>query len=185
MHTIRRYEPSDAPSWLRCRLLSFFDTHYYDDIVTTRPNFDRQAIRLVAADDAMIIGLIDVEIFDGAATIDCIAVHPDHQHDGLGTALLDAATAYLPADVRTLDAWTREDAVANRWYRSRGFAENQRYLHVYKDWDDSRNGFAVPDGLTGPITAFLHAPITEEARLRATYRRVYVCRQYIKPVPVP
>ena len=36
----------------------------------------------------------------------------------------------LPADVLTLDAWTRENTEANAWYQRSGFAENHRYLHV-------------------------------------------------------
>lgn len=180
MHTIRDYQPSDEASWLRCRLLTFFGTDYYDDIVLARPTFERPAIRLVTHADEMIIGLIDVEVFDEAATINCIAIHPDQQRSGLGTVLLQGAIERLPADVRTLDAWTREDVVANRWYRARGFTEGQRYLHVYKGAEDPGAGFAVPAGLTGPITAFMQAPIAEEERLRAIYKRVYVCRQYIK-----
>ena len=180
MHTISDYQPSDEPSWLRCRLLTFFATDYYDHIVRTRPTFEHPSIRLVARDDDAVVGLIDVEIFGKSATIDCIAVHPDQQRTGLGTALLHEAIERLPADVGTLDAWTREDVVANRWYRTRGFAEGHRYLHVYKGAQDPTDGFAAPAGLSGPITAFLHAPIAEEERLRATFERVYVCRQYIK-----
>lgn len=55
MHTIRDYQPSDEASWLRCRLLTFFGTDYYDDIVLARPTFERPAIRLVTHADEMII----------------------------------------------------------------------------------------------------------------------------------
>ena len=34
--------------------------------------------------------------------------------------------------------------------------------------------------LFGTVRAFTHAPIEREAELRGRYRRVYVCRQYVR-----
>jgi ribosomal protein S18 acetylase RimI-like enzyme len=183
---IRHYLPTDERSWLRCRLLSFAETCYYDDVFVTRPTGDDLAVALVAVPDEPdgdeVLALIDVTVDGAAATIDSIAVHPDAQRAGLATALLDQALAALPHGVRTIDAWTREDVAANSWYRTRGFAENYRYLHVYKGYDESADGFGTPEGLRGPVTAFLHADIDLEAQLRDRYRRVYVCRQYLRPI---
>jgi hypothetical protein len=53
---IRPYDDTDAPSWLRCRLLSFFATQYYDDVVTQRPTYDQPSIQLVAAVGGEIVG---------------------------------------------------------------------------------------------------------------------------------
>ena len=181
---IRRYLPTDERSWLRCRLLSFAQTCYYDDVRVARTLDDDIAVALVAVPDEPggdeVLGLIDVTVDGTAATIDSIAVHPDAQRRGLASALLDAALAELPDGTATIDAWTREDVPANSWYRTRGFVENYRYLHVYKGYDESEDGFATPEGLSGPVTAFLHADIEWEAQLRARYRRVYVCRQYLR-----
>ena len=86
--------------------------------------------------------------------------------------------------VRTLDAWTREDAAANRWYQRNGFAETTRYLHVYLGDGDDPSDFTTPDGLSSPVTVFVHGRIEDEADLRARYRRVYVCRRYARDLTV-
>jgi ribosomal protein S18 acetylase RimI-like enzyme len=181
---IRPYQPADERTWLLCRLLGFFDTDYYDDVRTVRPVVEPDmAVALVATDGDRLVGLIDVMIDGHAATIDTIAVHPDAQRRGVGTALLDAALVRLPRRVRTLDAWTREDRAANSWYRSRGFVEAYRYLHVYKGGDEADDGFSSPSGLSAPVHAFLHAPFAQESELRARFARVYVCRRYLLALP--
>ena len=80
----------------------------------------------------------------------------------------------------TLDAWTREDIAANSWYRRNGFSERYRYLHVYLGDGDDATGFTTPEGLSAPVSAFVHASIEDEATMRERYRRVYLCRQYLR-----
>lgn len=178
--TIRPYLETDVRGWLHCRLLAFFDTCYYDDVHTSRTRFDLPSIRLVAETGGAVAGLIDVEINGTAATIDCIAVHPDHQRSGLGGALLNAALELLPFEVSTLDAWTREDPSALAWYTGHGFTEQTRYLHVYKGGDEAADGFATPEPLGLPVFAFCHAKIEHEQAVRARFRRVYICRQFLR-----
>ncbi len=181
---IRPYEPADERAWLLCRLLGFFETDYYDDVLTVRPPVEPDlAVALVAVDGDRLVGLIDVTIHGDAATIATIAVHPDAQRRGIGTTLLDAVLARLPVRVRILDAWTREDRAANSWYRSRGFVEAHRYLHVYKGGDEADDGFSSPSGLAPPVHAFLHAPFGREEELRARFARVYICRRYLLTLP--
>ncbi|MGZ0149907.1 GNAT family N-acetyltransferase [Kribbella sp. WER1] len=176
MTEIREYRDSDAAGWLRCRLLSFFDTEYFDDVVVERPTFENPAHRLVAADDGTVVGLMDVEIFPDRATIATLAVHPDHRRRGLATRLLEAVLPRLSADV--LDAWTRGDASANDWYRRSGFIEEFRYLHVYKTWQDE--ALVAPQGVDRVVNAFMQAPISAEAEMRERFGRVHVCRQYVR-----
>jgi GNAT superfamily N-acetyltransferase len=178
MTEIRDYRDADAPSWLQSRLLSFFATEYYDDVVVDRPVFENPAHRLVAVENDTVVCLMDVEIFVDRATIDVLAVHPDHQRHGLATRLLDTVVPRLRVGV--LDAWTRGDAAANARYQRSGFTENFRYLHVYKSWQDDADGFEAPEGLGRPVTAFMHAPISLEASLRERFSRVHVCRQYVR-----
>ena len=182
--TVRPYRPADERGWLRCRVLSFLGTQYYDDVKPNRTVLTDPSIALVAVSlTDEVIGILDVEIDGKAATIDTVATHPDHQSVGVGAALLREALSQLEAaQVETLDAWTREDAAANRWYQANGFAEQYRYLHVYLNDGDDDAGFETPDGLSAPLSAFLHGRIENEARMRARFRRVYVCRQYLRPV---
>lgn len=130
-----------------------------------------------------IAGILDIEVDGSLATIDTIAVHPDHAQRGIASALLSAALPRVQGLGATeLDAWTREDAAANAWYRRSGFTERFRYLHVYKGWEDAADGFAVPDGVGPLVTAFLHAPIEREAEMRARFARVHTCRRYVRPL---
>ncbi|MDF1480418.1 GNAT family N-acetyltransferase [Leifsonia sp. H3M29-4] len=180
MPTIRAYRPADEPSWLQCRLLSFFATDYYDDVKVAKTRLAPGSIELVAERDGEVVGILDVENDGDAATIDTLAVHPTAQRTGLASALLDAALAQLPPTVTTLDAWTREDAAANAWYVAAGFRETYRYLHVYVG--DGDPTFPGPEGMSSPVIAFMHAPIEQEAELREAYRRVYVCRRFVRVV---
>jgi ribosomal protein S18 acetylase RimI-like enzyme len=81
----------------------------------------------------VIVGLIDVELDDGGGgMIWHIAVHPDHQGRGIGTALLREAERGLSR----IQAWTRDDAATQRWYESHGFTQVDGYLHVYVELDE-------------------------------------------------
>jgi ribosomal protein S18 acetylase RimI-like enzyme len=194
---IRDYADLDEPSWVRCRALSFLGSSYFDDVRTKRTAFDGDALRLVAVHpkpEGMttpgpeeVVGLIDVELWeqDGApvATIDSIAVHPDHQRVGIAGALLDTALARLAGhDLRWIDAWTREDPAANAWYARNGFTIAQSYLHVYKDdaAGDPDEGYAAPYGLGAPVKAFFHAPDEDPEVWRARFARVHQCRRYLR-----
>jgi len=183
-YAVRPYQPSDERGWLRCRVLSFLGTQYYDDVKPHRTVLADPSIALVAvSSDDEVIGILDVEIDGRAATIDTIAVHPDHQGTGIASALLSAALTRLEAGrIDTLDAWTREDAAANRWYQRNGFAEQYRYLHVYLTDGDDDTDFATPEGLSTPVGVFTHGRVEDEARMRGRFRRVYVCRQYLRPI---
>ena len=182
MFDIRDYRAADERGWLLCRLLSFFNTDYYDDVKVSKTPFANPAIELDTVRHDEVVGLIDVEIDGDTATIDSIAVHPSSQRMGIAAALLREMLRKLPASVATLDVWTRETPSANEWYRAIGFREEYRYLHVYRGDDDPSDGFATPAGLSLPVIAFMHASIESEAELRAAYRRVYLCRQYVMPV---
>ncbi|GAA3886190.1 GNAT family N-acetyltransferase [Streptomyces sedi] len=185
---IRDYTPADETSWLRCRVLSFLDTPYFDDVDQTKPQIPPPGFELVATDDSgAVLGAMDVTVDDGLATIDTVAVHPDHQHRGHGRALLAEARARARAlGLNALDAWTRDHPDTLRWYRAMGFTESSHYLHVYAHHytEPGEADRAVRSRLPGlrPMAAFLHADLEEEERLRAEFSRVHVCRRFTLPL---
>ncbi|MFB7749985.1 GNAT family N-acetyltransferase [Streptomyces sp. NPDC056121] len=181
---IRDYNPADEASWLRCRVLSFLNTPYFDDVLQTKPEIPGPGFELVAAGDSgTVLGIIDVTVDGGLATIDTVAVHPDHQHQGHGRALLTEAQARARAlGLVTLDAWTRDLPDTLRWYRAMGFIESDHYLHVYANYSTEPG---EPDRAIGsrrpglkPMAAFLHARLEEERQLRSEFARIHVCRRF-------
>lgn len=177
---VRDYRRADESDWLRCRVLAFLATSYFDDVVTSKPTYEAESIELVARRGAELVGVLDIAVTGDVATIETVAVHPDASRTGAGSALLVEAIRRLPRTVGVLDAWTREDAAANAWYLSQGFAENFRYLHVFAgDGGEIERAVTATPGLTA-VSGFFHARIDEEVRLRDAFRRVHICRQYVR-----
>ncbi len=58
---IRQYEEKDEKGWIRCRVLSFLDTAYYDHVLQEKEKFNNPAIELVTVIDGQIVGLLDIE----------------------------------------------------------------------------------------------------------------------------
>jgi hypothetical protein len=58
---IRRYETKDETGWLRCRVLSFLDTAYFDNVLREKEKYENPSLELVAEENNQIVGLIDVE----------------------------------------------------------------------------------------------------------------------------
>ncbi|MFF7634785.1 GNAT family N-acetyltransferase [Kitasatospora sp. NPDC008050] len=187
-YTVRPYAPTDETTWLRCRVLSFLDTPYFDDVLRAKPDSTAPGLDLVAVDgNGDVVAIMDTGIEGELATIDTVAVHPDHQRSGLGRLLLDEIRVHarqLGAD--TLDAWTRDHPGTLSWYRAMGFAESSHYLHVYANHytapeEPGRAVAQAGDGLR-PIAAFLHAKLADEQRLRGEFARVHVCRRFALPL---
>jgi ribosomal protein S18 acetylase RimI-like enzyme len=182
---IRDYEPADEQGWLRCRVLSFLATSYFDDVMTAKQS-PEQGAELVAVQAGTIVGVLDLSVDGDLATIDTVGVHPDYQHLGIGTQLLREARQRAAAlGAVTIDAWTRDDEPTLRWYRARGFTESSQYLHVYADYytDAQEPGRAVSSRpRLRPIKVFLHATLDREEELRAQFSRVHLCRRFAQPV---
>jgi ribosomal protein S18 acetylase RimI-like enzyme len=184
---VRDYDPADEQSWLRCRVLSFMGTAYFDDVRTSKLACPAPGFELVAIQDAVVVGVLDVHLVSGLATIDTIAVHPDHQRQGIGTALLEHGRQRASAlGAVAIDAWTRDDESTLRWYRSRGFAESDHYLHVYANYYTNADepALAVDGRQPGlrPLMAFLHASLDLEEEVRRDFKRVHVCRRFAQPL---
>jgi len=139
-------------------------------------------VALVAVDGDEVVGVLDATIRAPLATIETIAVHPDHQRSGLGSRLLAEAIPRARALGATrLDAWTREDPQALGWYTRSGFTTGDMYLHVHTRDGEADDVLTTPPGV-GLVSAFLHSHLREEERMRERFSRVYRCTQFIMTI---
>lgn len=174
---VRDYETADETPWLRCRVLAFLATSFYDDVWPVKRRAD---LELVATDGGVLAGVLDVSVPGVNALVETVAVHPDHQRRGVATALLGEALQRLErCGVRTLEAWVREDEPALLWFARNGFVEASRSLHVYASEDEVGTVLNAKYGLL-PVGALLHARIERETELRQRFERVHVCRRMVR-----
>lgn len=197
---IRPYKPEDETGWLRCRVLAFLDSAYYDNVYTSKETYENPAIQLVAEADGQIVGLLDVEYEQepGQVAFACdadprddlgavshhVAIHPDYRRRGVGGRLLTTALEQLrDAGIGYVEAWTREDETACRWYESQRFRSIFSYLHVYLDGPGEMDG-VLKSELSGlrPRYVFAHYVGDDEDGVRRRFRRIHKCQLYRRAV---
>jgi ribosomal protein S18 acetylase RimI-like enzyme len=183
---IRRYRDEDERGWVVCRVLSFLDSAFHDDVRQHKEHYEHPAIELVAERANEIVGLIDVECEVEPGTV-CearpglggmiwhLAVHPDHQRLGIATALLrEAEVRARERAIARFEAWTRDDQAARSWYESRGFELVEGYLHVYIEVDEGlRDLFPITDDGIRPVKVFAHYLGDDRDAIRKRFRRVH------------
>jgi GNAT superfamily N-acetyltransferase len=187
---IRPCEAADEEGWLRCGVLSFLGSAYFDDVRQDKERYANPAIELVAEDDGEIVGLVDVECELEPGTV-CedrpglggmiwhLAVHPDHQRSGVATGLLREAER-LAADrgIVRFEAWTRDDAHVQAWHESRGFTRVYSYLHVFVEHSEGlRDLFPIAEELR-PIKLFAHYTGADRDAVKRRFARVHDCVLY-------
>ena len=187
---IRPYAAADEEGWLRCRVLSFLGSAYFDDVRQEKEHYAGPAIELVADDGGEVVGLIDVECEEVPGSV-CserpglggmiwhLAVHPDRQRRGIATALLgEAERLGAERGLVRFEAWTRDDEHVQAWYESRGFVRVDSYLHVYVELDEGlRELFPIAEGLR-PVKLFAHYLGEDRDEVRRRFARVHDCVLY-------
>jgi ribosomal protein S18 acetylase RimI-like enzyme len=165
MAEIIEYREKYEESWLRCRVLSFLHTAYYDDVRQKKEPYDNESIGLIAINSDEVIGLIDIELEEKPGSV-CspsdkiegehrsgmiwhLAVHPDYRRRYIASDLLKAACERcLERGIVRLEAWTRDDEDSLAWYRAMGFSHEHQYVHWY--YNRYADGAELGKKLLGP-----------------------------------
>ncbi|MGN7297987.1 GNAT family N-acetyltransferase [Ferdinandcohnia sp. SAFN-114] len=186
---IRVYENTDEISWLRCRVLAFLDTAYYDNVLKEKEKYDNPAIELVAIENGKVIGLLDIEYETEERTV-CsrgsglggmiwhLAVHPDYRRKGIGAELLRKAVQIAKTkNLNRLEAWTRDDNWVRKWYETSGFLKVNSYFHVYLE---GQEGLETKIPNLKPVYSFAHYLGKDLQMIKNKFSRVHECICYEK-----
>lgn len=188
MIEIKDYSEEYEKQWLRCRVLAFLDTAYFDNVLREKEIYENPSLSLIALEEDNLVGLIEMEIDTeqvricsngegNGAMIWHLAVHPDHQMNGIGGLLLKEAIKRMKAlGICRLEAWTRDDIATLRWYEKHGFIKKQSYYHVYLDGSHEMNGI-ISSQLKDfyVVESFGHYIGDEIETLRAKIKRIHEC----------
>ena len=194
--TIREYNDADESSWVKCRLLSFFDCSYYDDVRKEKENYEHPSICYVAEDNGEIVGLIDVEYeeqagdvcyFNGGlgAVIWHLGVLPEYRRRGIAESLWNTVKSMLlNIGITRFEVWTQDDIASNEWYIRQGFVFREAYLNAFirgsqKDEAISKYMNLENAGEILGIRCFnFEAPIERKKELEQVCYRLHEVRVY-------
>lgn len=140
---IREYRAEDETAWVRCRLISFLDSSYFDDIRKEKDTYENPSISLVAEENGAIVGFIEVEYEveggevcylkgDKGAVIWNMGVLPEYRSKGVAGKLFQNVKEILAEQgIKRYEAWTQDDIEANHWYIKQGFIMREAYLNAF------------------------------------------------------
>ncbi len=187
---IREYRDTDNLQWVRCRVLSFLDSAYFDNVLREKERYENPSIELVAEDDGRIVGLIDLEYEKEKGTV-CsnrnglggmiwhLAVLPEYRGKGIAAMLLDKVKEKArEAGIERLEAWTRDDKWVNEWYKKRGFKWIESYLHVYAEGNECD---IITDSKIEKLhicSCFSHYVGEDKDEIKRRFKRVHECNLY-------
>lgn len=189
---IRKYREIDEVGWIRCRVIAFLSTSYFDDVMRKKETYKHSSIEIVAEKDGEIIGILDVEYEmnqgevcylkgDLGATIWNLAVLPEYQQHGIASKMLDYAKNQLMSlGIKRIEVWTQDDEISNRWYRHQGFKQQFSYLNAFikgKQVEKYINIESCKETF-GVRSLNFEAPITKKAELEQVCYRLHEVRLY-------
>jgi len=181
---IRDYEVSDEQQWLRCRVLAFLDSAYFDDVRTAKETYPGESIELVALSGDTISGLLDIERAESKGEVFGnvwhIATHPEYRRQGVASQLLsEGKERARKLGIARLEAWTRDDEFVNDWYLSQGFQKISAYYHIYPTAKEIKETGIITSVKRDavPMTAFLNYMGNDVSFLNE-FSRVHECRRY-------
>lgn len=187
---IREYRDNDNLAWVRCRVLSFLDSAYFDNVLREKEHYQNPSIELVAEADGKIVGLIDIEyeIEKGSVcyytselggVIWHVAVLPEYRSQGIATSLLYKAIKKLKTkNIKKIEAWTREDKWVNDWYKRRGFILKESYLHVYAEGKECGEIAESKIENLFICNCFAHYVGKNTDEIKKKFKRVHECNFY-------
>lgn len=190
---LRKYNEKDEQGWLRCRVLAFLNTAYYDNVLKEKEVYENPSIELVAIQDQQVVGLIDIEVETEPKSV-CtmqdelggmiwhIAIHPDYQRQGIGEKLLEAAIEYAKeSNLKYLEAWTRDDDWVQAWYEKKEFKQTSSYYHLYLEGAELN---AIPREKRQnfyAVSMFAHY-LDEDLKEFKNLKRKHRCVCYVKEI---
>ena len=191
---IRRYRKEDEQGWLRCRVISFLDSAYYDDVQREKEKYENPAVELVAEADGKIVGLIDVEyekkVGDAAyktkelaGVIWHIAVLPEYRNQGIAGKLLEHAIQILKQkNIKIIQAWTRDDEFVLDWYKNRKFEKRESYWHVFSSGDECDEISKSKINKLYICNTFCHYNGDNPEEIKKKFERVHECNLFEKKI---
>lgn len=193
---IREYKEEDRQSWIRCRVLAFLDSSYFDDVQNFREEYKNPAVRMVAVENGQVVGFLDCEYerqpgdicyFKGekGGVIWHLGVLPEYRRQKTAFLLWEEAKKLLKEEgVRRVEVWTQDDEAANRWYLSQGFVFREAYLNAYMRGgprDEKLNkiiDFRANPYIKGVRSFNFEAPMEKKEELAAICCRLHEVRVY-------
>ncbi|QOR35463.1 GNAT family N-acetyltransferase [Clostridium sp. 'deep sea'] len=183
---IRKYQQEDEQQWLQCRVLSFLNTSYFDNVYNKKEQYKNPNIELVAEIANKVVALLDIEILKNNNNVQFamlwhLAVLPSYQKQGIATALLQKAERLLKHEnISLIEAWTRDDKFVNEWYLKRGFKLTSSYLHVYLEGTECCDVKFVDKPKMKAQAVFAHYVGKNKTEIKQKYKRVHDCNCYQK-----
>jgi len=186
----RMYRPADEEHWLRCRVLAFLDSPYYENVITKKPTYETDALELIASDGNDLLGFMDTQFEqragslcygsgDVGAVIWELGIHPDFRRQRIASRLLEKTIAECDSrGGKRIQAWTRASPTTRGWYESLGFRSIFRYWHVWLNGQKLRSMIEQPIPDLTPVHAYCEYTGDDIERVAQISDRIEECLCY-------